>query len=241
MKKIFSLVLVVVLLVFPMYNSYAFESNEKSQTVSSEKISFMDTEYYQHNISTAMDQLSVIRKEFSKKDFHPYFDENGILNILIYAGSENATQSKQAVLDKFNDLELNYNNALKVSNLDSQKVIFKKAEFSNEYLSNIQSFLNGYMKEYNIVYIGSGDKNNQVRIGITDLSKSDSIITLLTNNIKSFDEKAVCIEKTEEAVEDAQRSFPGREVYWREGTTLHLGTSGFNAKNKSTGKYGNEK
>lgn len=238
MKKLISIILVLTMLVFLTFNSNALELNEKSQEITLEKVSFMDTEYYQHNISVAMDQLSIIRKEFSNKDFHPFFDENGMLNILIYAGSVNDTQSKQAVLDKFNDLTQNYNAALKISNLDSQKVIFKKAEFSNEYLLGIQSFLNRYMEEYNIVYVGSGDKNNQVKIGVTDLSKSVSIIDLLSNNIKSFEEKAVCIEKTEDAVEDAQRSFPGRQVYWKEGTTLHLGTSGFNAKDKSTGKYG---
>lgn len=128
---------------------------------------------YQDNLMAGSKQLSILKSIEGFDDYHAFYDDNGRLNILYWDNESLEIMKKH---------------------LDTNVVIFKKVKFSNDYLLSIQYFLNNHMKEYDIVYIGSGDRNNQVRVGITDESKKDDILELLHKNIENFDEEAVRFE-----------------------------------------------
>lgn len=137
---------------------------------------------YQVNLMNGSKQLSVLKSIKGFDDYYSFYDEKGRLNILYW------DDESLEIMKKY---------------LDSTVVIFKKVKFSKDYLSEIHRVLSENKEKFDISVIGSGNRNNQVMVMISDESRKKDILEFLNKNIENFDEKAVDIIVSDgEIVED---------------------------------------
>lgn len=158
---------------------------DKSNTTknnSEKNTEFTHSKEYQDNLMNGSKQLSILKSIKGFDDYHPFYDEKGRLNILYW------DDESRELMEKY---------------LDSDIVIYKKVKFSNDYLSEIHRVLSENKEKFDISVIGSGNRNNQVMVMISDENRKKDILEFLNKNIENFDEEAVDIIVSDgEIVED---------------------------------------
>lgn len=111
---------------------------------------------------------------------------------------------------------------------------YKASRFTLEQLEEVFDHISGNKKKYDINTLTISETNNIVRVGTKTTTDEDLILKDLNENVPGFDADSVEFEQEEE-FKFLSTSYPGRRVYT---LTSGDGTSGFNAKDKATGKYG---
>lgn len=235
MKKIKILSSLLSLVLLTQIGSTALALNsDKIETT--ESIDKMDTVEYQKNVSNSLNAFQTLKankNSLNLNDYDVYIDDDGILNIMVH----DDTQKQFSVGDKITTSSktlIQYNDILEKENFNANSIIYRKVKFKKDYLLSIQSVLIEKIEDFNILSVGSGNINNQVEIVLSELTQTSNILYYLKENIDQFDNDSVVFSYSKENILEAQRSFPGRPIY----NTLGGGTSGFNAKDTITGKFG---
>ncbi len=252
-KKFTALGLVMIVSLQLLTFSGIAQENEVLETQANESKGdekFKLTDEYLETENHALEQYIELKSEHKnlkkEKDFNDnfggaYINDDGNLTVLIQQESDfivnkstNAVvKFSQNTLDNADEAEIKEENSY--TNVLDDTVIYKTAKFSLSYLNSLQKYISAHMDDLGINISAVDEINNVIEIGIGDLSVSEDIIANLNQNFDGFDRDAVNFEIAD-IERTATTSFPGRAL--SNSTKGLIATSGFNAKDTATGKYG---